>query len=152
MRRVAILNGPNLNLLGVREPDIYGTTTLEDVRRLCEARAQQVGVALSFFQSNHEGELVDRIQAARQEADAIVINPAGFSFTSVAILDALLAFGGPIVEVHISNIHRRDEHHRNSIISVAAMGVICGLGPQGYVAAIDAIASLSASRFTGPAR
>jgi 3-dehydroquinate dehydratase II len=147
MRRVTVLNGPNLNLLGIREPHIYGTTTLEEVRLQCEARAQHVGVAMSFFQSNHEGELVDRIQAARHDADAIVFNPAAYSFTSVAILDALQAFDGPIIEVHISNIHRRDELHRHSILSTAATGVICGLGAHGYVAAIDVIAHLPPGHF-----
>ena len=131
MRRIKVLNGPNLNLLGVREPEIYGTTTLEQIKRNCDSHAATVGVSVAFFQSNHEGELVDLIQSARTDADAVVINPAGYSFTSVAILDALKAFDGPIFEVHISNIHRRDKYHRHSIISTAATGVICGLGPYG---------------------
>jgi 3-dehydroquinate dehydratase-2 len=146
-RRVYVLNGPNLNMLGIREPHIYGTATLNDVRERCLKRAAETGLELSFFQSNHEGELVELIQNARGEADAIVFNPAGYSFTSVAILDALKIFEGPIIEVHISNIHQRDKHHRHSIISTVATGVICGLGPQGYVAAIDAIASMPADRF-----
>jgi 3-dehydroquinate dehydratase-2 len=141
MRRVKILNGPNLNLLGVREPEIYGTTTLEQIKASCESHARTAGVSIAFFQSNHEGELVDLIQAARSDADAIIFNPAGYSFTSVAILDALKAFDGPIFEVHLSNIHRRDKYHRHSIISTAATGVICGLGPQGYLAAISAVAA-----------
>ena len=103
MKRLMILNGPNLNLLGVREPHIYGTTTLAQIRENCERHAAQLGLELAFHQSNHEGELVDWIQSARQSADAIIINPAGYSFTSVAILDALKAFEGPILEVHISN-------------------------------------------------
>ncbi len=147
MRRITILNGPNLNLLGVREPDIYGTTTLDDIKRDCESRAALAGVTVSFFQSNHEGELVDLIQQARHDADAIVINPAGYSFTSVAIVDALRAFDGPVIEVHISNIHKRDELHRHSIVSGTAIAVICGLGPQGYIAAIDAIAAMPADSF-----
>ena len=142
MRLVHILNGPNLNLLGVREPLIYGTDNLEDVRRACDAAATRAALSIEFFQTNHEGVMVDLIQAARQKADAIIINPAGLSFHSVPVLDALKTFDGPILEVHISNIHRRDEHHRHSIISTAADGVICGLGVQGYVAAIGAIAAM----------
>jgi 3-dehydroquinate dehydratase II len=142
MKRLMILNGPNLNLLGVREPHIYGTTTLSQVRESCEQHATQLGLELSFHQSNHEGELVDWIQSARQTADAIIINPAGYSFTSIAILDAIKAFEGVVIEVHISNIHARDEHHRHSKISSAATGVICGLGPNGYIAAMHAIAQM----------
>jgi 3-dehydroquinate dehydratase-2 len=143
MKRLMILNGPNLNLLGVREPHIYGTTTLSQVRESCEQAAKRLGLELSFHQSNHEGELVDWIQSARQTADAIIINPAGYSFTSIAILDAIKAFEGPVLEVHISNIHARDEHHRHSKISSAATGVICGLGPYGYIAAMDAVAQMA---------
>jgi 3-dehydroquinate dehydratase II len=142
MKRLMILNGPNLNLLGVREPHIYGTTTLAQVRESCEQHARKLAVELSFHQSNHEGEIVDWIQSARQTADAIIINPAGYSFTSIAILDAIKAFEGPVVEVHISNIHARDEHHRHSKISSAATGVIAGLGPYGYIAAMDAVAQM----------
>jgi 3-dehydroquinate dehydratase II len=142
MKRLMILNGPNLNLLGVREPHIYGTTTLSQVRESCEQHATQLGLELSFHQSNHEGELVDWIQSARQTADAIIINPAGYSFTSIAILDAIKAFEGVVIEVHISNIHARDEHHRHSKISSAVAGVICGLGLNGYIAAMHAIAQM----------
>lgn len=137
--RIAILNGPNLNLLGVREPHIYGTTTLAAIEAGCRQFAKRAGVSLDFHQSNHEGVLVDLIQASRGHADAIIINPAGYSFTSVAIFDALKTFEGPIIEVHLSNIHARDELHRRSIISATAKGVICGLGPFGYVAAIQAV-------------
>jgi 3-dehydroquinate dehydratase II len=143
MKRLMILNGPNLNLLGVREPHIYGTTTLAEIKANCEKYAAELGLQIAFHQSNHEGELVDLIQSARQTADAIIINPAGYSFTSVAILDALKAFEGPILEVHISNIHARDEYHRHSKISSAATGVVCGLGPYGYIAAMDAITELA---------
>jgi 3-dehydroquinate dehydratase II len=143
MKRLMILNGPNLNLLGVREPHIYGTTTLAQVRENCEQHARELGIELAFHQSNHEGELVDWIQSARQSADAIIINPAGYSFSSVAILDAIKAFEGPVLEVHISNIHARDEHHRHSKISNAATGVICGLGPYGYIAAMHALAQMT---------
>ena len=142
MQRLMILNGPNLNLLGVREPHIYGTTTLAQIRESCEKEATQLGLTLSFHQSNHEGELVDLIQSARQDADAIIINPAGYSFTSIAILDAIKAFEGPVVELHISNIHARDKYHRHSKISSVATAVICGLGPYGYVAAMHAVARM----------
>jgi 3-dehydroquinate dehydratase-2 len=143
MKRLMILNGPNLNLLGVREPHIYGTTTLAQVKESCEAHAKGLGLSLSFHQSNHEGEIVDWIQQARQSADAIIINPAAYSFTSIAIVDAIKAFEGPVMEVHISNIHARDEHHRHSKISHAATAVICGLGPYGYIAAISAVAQMA---------
>ena len=142
MKRLMILNGPNLNLLGLREPHIYGTTTLAQIKENCERHAKELGMTLSFHQSNHEGALVDLIQSARQDADAIIINPAGYSFSSVAILDAIKAFEGPTIEVHISNIHARDEHHRHSKISHAATAVICGLGPHGYIAAMHAIAQM----------
>ena len=143
MKRLMILNGPNLNLLGVREPHIYGTTTLEQIKADCEQHAATLGLELAFHQSNHEGELVDWIQSARESADAVIINPAGYSFTSIAILEAIKAFDGPVIEVHISNIHARDEYHRHSKISSAATAVICGLGPHGYIAAMHAIAQMA---------
>jgi 3-dehydroquinate dehydratase-2 len=139
MKRVMILNGPNLNLLGVREPHIYGTTTLAEIKAACEHEAAALGLTITFHQSNHEGELVDLIQSARENADGIIINPAAYSFTSIAMVDAIKAFEGPVMEVHISNIHARDEHHRHSKISHAATAVICGLGPYGYVAALRAL-------------
>lgn len=142
MKRVMILNGPNLNLLGIREPHIYGTTTLDQIKASCEEAAAKLDLAVAFHQSNHEGVLVDLIQSARQDADAVIINPAGFSFTSVAIMDAIKTFEGPVLEVHISNIHARDEYHRHSRISFVATGVICGLGPYGYIAAMHAIAQM----------
>src|SRR6185437_6996397 len=138
--RLMILNGPNLNLLGIREPHIYGTTTLGAVEESCREFAGKLGASLAFHQSNHEGELVDLIQSARETADAIIINPAAYSFTSNAMVDAIKAFEGPGIEVHISNIHARDELHRHSKISHAATSVICGLGPYGYVAALRALA------------
>jgi 3-dehydroquinate dehydratase-2 len=136
--RLMILNGPNLNLLGVREPHIYGPTTIAAIRQSCEEFAKFAGAQLAFHQSNHEGVLVDLIQSARENADAIIINPAGYSFTSVAIFDALKAFEGPIFEVHISNIHARDELHRHSKLSAAVTAVIAGLGPYGYIVAMQA--------------
>jgi 3-dehydroquinate dehydratase II len=140
--RIMILNGPNLNLLGVREPHIYGTTTLSEIEASCAELVKAVGGSLAFHQSNHEGQLVDWIQSARQTADAIIINPAAYSFTSIAVLDALKAFEGPIIEVHISNIHARDEHHRHSKLSGAVKAVICGLGPYGYIVAVQAMAHM----------
>jgi 3-dehydroquinate dehydratase-2 len=140
--RLMLLNGPNLNLLGVREPHIYGTTTLAAIEKSCRDFADDLGITLAFHQSNHEGELVELIQSARQTADAIVINPAAYSFTSIAIHDALKAFDGPIIELHISNIHARDELHRHSKLSSAVRAVICGLGPYGYIVAIQAAAQL----------
>ena len=142
MKRVMILNGPNLNLLGVREPHIYGTTTLGQIKEACEQEAKKLSLTIAFHQSNHEGELVDLIQEARQNADGIIINPAAYSFTSIAMVDAIKAFEGPVMEVHISNIHARDEHHRHSKISHTATGVICGLGPHGYIAALRALAEM----------
>jgi 3-dehydroquinate dehydratase-2 len=136
--RIMIINGPNLNLLGVREPHIYGATTLDAIKRACTEFAAFAGAQLSFHQSNHEGVLVDLIQSARAEADALIINPAGYSFTSIAMFDALKIFEGPIYEVHISNIHARDELHRHSKLSAAVKGVIAGLGPYGYIAAMQA--------------
>lgn len=136
--RLIILNGPNLNLLGIREPHIYGSTTLAAVEASCRAFAAAIGATLSFHQSNHEGALVDLIQSARETADAIIINPAAYSFTSIAIIDALKIFDGPIIEIHISNIHARDELHRHSKISAVAKSVICGFGPYGYIIAMQA--------------
>jgi 3-dehydroquinate dehydratase II len=139
MTRLIILNGSNLNMLGEREPEIYGTTTLAEVEASCRAFAVQCGVELDFQQSNHEGVLVDWIQAARKTHDALIINPAGYSFTSVSIVDALKAFKGPVIELHISNIHARDELHRHSVVSATARGVICGLGTYGYIVAMQAV-------------
>src|SRR5262249_46353138 len=122
--RIMIINGPNLNLLGVREPHIYGSTTLDAIKASCEEFAGFAGAQLSFHQSNHEGVLVDLIQSARTDTDALIINPAGYSFTSIAIFDAMKTFDGPIFEVHISNIHARDELHRHSKLSSAVKAVI----------------------------
>src|SRR5215211_8424639 len=133
--RLMILNGPNLNLLGVREPHIYGLTTPAAIHESCEDFARFAGAHLSFHQSNHEGVLVDLIQSAREAADAIIINPAGYSFTSIAMFDAIKAFEGPVFEVHVSNIHARDELHRDSKLSSAVKAVIAGLGPYGYIVA-----------------
>jgi 3-dehydroquinate dehydratase-2 len=136
--RLMIINGPNLNLLGIREPHIYGSTRLDAIERSCRELAEVLDVKLDFHQSNHEGAIVDLIQAARERADAIIINPAGFSFTSIAIIDALKIFEGPVIELHISNIHARDELHRHSKVSGSVKAVICGLGPYGYIVAMQA--------------
>ncbi|MBO0763019.1 MAG: 3-dehydroquinate dehydratase [Hyphomicrobiaceae bacterium] len=140
--RLMVLNGPNLNLLGVREPHIYGTTTLAAIEASCREFGGAAGIAVAFHQSNHEGALIDLVHQARSAADAIIINPAALSFTSIALLDALKAFEGPVVEVHISNIHARDELHSRSIISSVARCVICGAGPYGYVLGLQAAANL----------
>jgi 3-dehydroquinate dehydratase-2 len=134
--KIMILNGPNLNFLGIREPHIYGSTTLKEIEASCRELAKQLGISISFHQSNLEGELVNLIQSAHGNADAIIMNPAAYSFTSIALIDALKIFEGPKIEVHISNIHARDELHRHSITSSASTAVICGLGPYGYIAAI----------------
>ncbi|MBU2981710.1 type II 3-dehydroquinate dehydratase [Lentibacter algarum] len=132
MSTVFILNGPNLNLLGKREPEIYGSDTLADVEVMCR-KAAPADVSIEFRQSNHEGVLVDWIQEARETADAIVINPAAYTHTSVAILDALSAFEGPVVEVHISDVHKREKFRHHSYVSLRADEVIVGRGVQGYV-------------------
>jgi 3-dehydroquinate dehydratase II len=139
---VFILNGPNLNLLGVREPSIYGRDTLGDVEERCTARAAALGLEIDFRQSNHEGQLVDWIQEARESADGIILNAGALTHTSVALLDALSAADLPVIEVHLSNIFRRESFRHHSYVSLAANGVICGLGVQGYELALDAIASL----------
>ena len=141
--RMMILNGPSLNLLGVREPEIYGTTTLAAVEESCRDYANFLGIDLVCHQSNHEGQLIDWIHEARETADAIVINPAGLSFRSVPLFDAFKTFEGPIIELHVSNIHDRDELHRHSILSAAATGVICGLGPYGYIVAMQTAAQMA---------
>jgi len=143
-KTVYVLNGPNLDLLGTREPQIYGRATLADVEKLCQATAQQHGFNLVFRQSNHEGDIIDWIHEARAEdARGLVINPAGFTTTSVAILDALLTLDAPIVEVHITNIHAREEFRRHSYVSKAARAVICGFGVEGYALAIGGLAAIT---------
>ena len=140
--RALILNGPNLNMLGVREPSVYGRDTLDDIAKQCEKRAVDVGLAVDFRQSNHEGELVTWIQQARAEAAGIIINPGAYGHTSIALLDALLIAELPVIEVHLSNIFRREEFRHHTYVSQAASGVICGLGAQGYLLALEALATL----------
>jgi 3-dehydroquinate dehydratase-2 len=140
--KILVLNGPNLNMLGQREPDIYGATTLEDIKRQVDARAAALKLSVDFRQTNDEGELVTWIQGARGAAQGLIINAAAYTHTSVAVLDALLACGVPVVEVHLSNIYRREEFRHHSYVSRAATGIICGFGAQGYVLALDALAKL----------
>ena len=139
---IFILNGPNLNLLGLRQPEIYGTQTLEDVAEACSALAEGLGLSVRFHQSNHEGQLVDWVHEARNDAAGIIINPAAYSHTSVAILDALNAFDGPVIEVHISNIHKREAFRHHSYVSARADGVIAGCGVEGYLLALRRMGSL----------
>ncbi len=139
---IVILNGPNLNLLGLRQPEIYGSATLDDVEALCAEAAEALGLAIDFRQTNGEGELISWVQECRGRAQGIVINPAGYTHSSVALMDALLAVELPVIEVHISNIHRREEFRHHSFVSRAATGVICGLGVRGYALALTAMAGL----------
>ena len=142
---IFVLNGPNLNLLGEREPHIYGHTTLAEIKELCIARAATHGLGVEFRQTNFEGVLIESIHAARKEAVGIIINPAGLTFTSIPLLDALKAFDGPKIEYHISNVHQREAIYHNSLVSKTATAVMCGLGPAGYGTAVDAMAMLIAT-------
>ena len=142
MPTVFVLNGPNLNLLGVRDPSVYGHDTLGDIEERCTARAAALDLEIDFRQTNHEGQLVDWIQEARETAEGIILNAGALTHTSVAVLDALFAAGLPVIEVHLSNIFRRESFRHHSYVSLAATGVICGLGAKGYELAVDAIASL----------
>ncbi|NDV01024.1 type II 3-dehydroquinate dehydratase [Pseudoroseicyclus tamaricis] len=141
---IHILNGPNLNLLGQRQPEIYGRETLADVEDACRALGQEMGMDITFAQDNFEGGLVERIHAARGVADGIIINPAAYSHTSVAILDALNMFEGPVIEVHISNIHKREAFRQHSYVSARADAVIAGAGTHGYRLALRHLAELLA--------
>ena len=142
---IFVLNGPNLNLLGLRQPEIYGRETLADVEASMTGLAAELALDLRFMQSNHEGQLVDWIQAARNDAAGIIINPGAYSHTSVAILDALNAFDGAVLEVHISNIHKREAFRHHSFVSARADGVIAGFGTQGYLLALRRMATLLAA-------
>jgi 3-dehydroquinate dehydratase II len=146
---IFVLNGPNLNLLGVREPAIYGAETLADVGRRAQARAQALGLAVDFRQSNHEGQLVDWIQEARESASGVILNAGALTHTSVAILDALNAAEKPVIEVHLSNVFRREAFRHRSFVSAAAQGVICGFGAKGYELAIEAMANILAGEPAG---
>lgn len=139
-RTLYVLNGPNLNLLGTREPHLYGSTTLAEVEAMCRRVCGELGLGLEFRQTNHEGVMVDWVQEAREHAAAVAINPAGLSFRSIPLLDALKTLEQPIAEVHVTNIHRRDPLYQHSLVSLAATGVICGFGAFGYELAIRALA------------
>jgi 3-dehydroquinate dehydratase-2 len=141
-RTVFILNGPNLNMLGRREPHIYGHTTLAEIQEACHALAAELDLQCEFRQTNHEGVMVDWIQEAFEQNAAVIINPAGLSFHSIPVLDALKLIKAPLIELHLSNIHARDELHRHSIMSSVANAVICGLGAEGYPLAVRAVAKL----------
>ena len=144
--RFLIINGPNLNMLGNREPEIYGHTSLDDIRLDCEVHSKRRGVELDFRQSNSEGEIIDWVHSARDTTDGIIINPAAYTHTSVAILDALVSTKLPVVEVHISNIFQRESFRQHSYISIGATGIISGFGARGYILAIDAMMDLSGAQ------
>lgn len=139
---IYILNGPNLNLLGVREPKVYGTTTLPQIEKMCADQAKSHGLSIVFRQSNREGEIVDHLQEARTSGSAVIINPAGYGHTSIAILDSIQALEIPVIEVHLSNIHRREPYRNHSYASKGATGIVMGLGAQGYLRAVDAVAEI----------
>ncbi len=141
MIRILVLNGPNLNLLGQREPELYGGASLADLELLLRQRAEQLGVTVSFAQSNHEGELIDWVHTAGERADALIVNLGGYSHTSVALRDAFLAVPLPFIEVHITNLFRREATRHHSLIADLAIGMITGLGIQGYRLALDALAA-----------
>lgn len=143
MPKIFILNGPNLNLLGEREPEIYGSTTLDEIRAWCEADARELGLEVDFRQSNFEGEIIEAIHAARKQAAGIIINPAGYTFTSIAILDALKMFDGPKIELHLSNLHKREEIYHKSLVSRTATAVMAGFGALGYRLALRAMAEMT---------
>lgn len=139
---IDIINGPNLNLLGTREPEIYGSVSLEDIERATKEHGRAIGLEVNFIQSNSESALIDAVQQAHKQADGIIINGAGYSHSSIALLDALLAGSKPVVEVHLSNIFARETFRHNSVLAQAAVGVICGFGAKGYVMALDALCDL----------
>ena len=139
MPRILVLHGPNLNLLGTREPEIYGYTTLDDINTMIAARAAEAGIETAFYQSNREGDLVDAIQQANHKFDFIIFNAAAFTHYSIAIRDAIAAIDVPVIEVHLSNIHQREEFRHTSVLAPVAMGQICGLGVESYLAALEAI-------------
>jgi 3-dehydroquinate dehydratase II len=139
-KRVLVLNGPNLNMLGIREPATYGAQTLSDLEKMCRSEGKKLGLTVTCKQSNREGELVEWIQLALGTAEGIILNPGGYSHTSVAIHDAIRAVGVPVIEVHLSNIHAREQFRHHSYVSAVAAGVICGLGATGYKLALSALA------------
>lgn len=144
MSRILVLNGPNLNLLGRREPGIYGHTTLADIEAMCAAEAERLGLAVECRQSNSEGELVTWVQAVPGTFDGLILNAGAYSHTSIALLDAARVLDEPLIEVHLSNIYRRETFRQHSYVSLAANGVLCGFGPRGYLMALHAIAAILA--------
>ena len=142
MKPIFVLNGPNLNLLGIREPETYGRETLQDIKKLCVAHGARLGLSIEFRQSNVEGDLVNWIQEARTASSGIVLNAAAYTHTSIAIQDAIKSCGLPVVEVHLSNVYKREPFRHKSFVSAVAAGVICGFGSQGYELALDALARL----------
>ncbi len=141
---IFVLNGPNMNLLGKREPEIYGSGTLADIQASLEGLAQELGLAIDFRQSNHEGDLVDWLHEAREEASAVIINAAAYTHSSIAIRDAVAAIGIPVVEVHLSNVHAREEFRQHSYLAPVAIGAISGFGPQSYLLALRALHAINA--------
>jgi 3-dehydroquinate dehydratase-2 len=139
---IYILNGPNLNLLGTREPEVYGYTTLPEIEQMCASQAEGHGLSIVFRQSNREGEIVDFLQEARTASCGVIINPAGYGHTSIAILDSIQILKVPVIEVHLSNIHKREPYRNHSYVSKGATGIVMGLGAQGYLRAVDAIAQI----------
>lgn len=139
MAKILVLHGPNLNLLGTREPEIYGSATLDDINHMLKARAEETGLGIDFLQSNHEGVLVDAIQQARGKYDYIIFNAAAFTHYSIALRDAIAAVDVPVIEIHISNVHKREEFRHQSVLAPVALGQICGLGVASYLAALEAI-------------
>ena len=142
MKKIIIINGPNLNLLGQREDDIYGKNTLEDIKKICENKGKTRNLEIDFYQSNNEGELINKIQEVAEIYDGLIINPAAFTHSSIAILDSLRAINKPKIEIHLSNIYAREEYRKKSITSEGVNGLICGFGPNSYILGIDAIANL----------
>jgi 3-dehydroquinate dehydratase-2 len=137
---IQVIHGPNLNLLGTREPDHYGVQTLDDINRTLKVRAQELGIAIDFFQSNHEGHLIDALhKAAEDKADGVIINPAAYTHTSIALRDAASAIGMPVVEVHLSNIHARETFRQHSCLAPVALAQVCGFGAHGYILALDGL-------------
>lgn len=139
---ISVLNGPNMNMLGLRQPHLYGAATLDDLESLCAETADALGLGIDFRQTNGEGELISWVQECRGRAAGIVINPAGYTTTSIALMDALLATELPVIEVHVTNIHKREQFRHNSYVSKVATGVICGLGIRGYALALQALADI----------
>ena len=142
MKKIIIINGPNLNLLGQREDDIYGKNTLEDIKKICENKGKTRNLEIDFYQSNNEGELINKIQEVAEIYDGLIINPAAFTHSSIAILDSLRAINKPKIEIHLSNIYAREEYRKKSITSEGVNGLICWFGPNSYILGIDAIANL----------